>query len=239
MKRALLALLLLLSLTALAPAQTNAAPTAAPPSSHVFDHYNEILAAARQHPPVPGSIICIGSSHMEYWKSVAQDLAPLTVYNYGVGGSHMNHAADLFVDNLVIPFHPRAVILYEGSNDISSGSTPEQVLADFQRLVHKLHASLPSTRLYVLGLVPSPGKRFEKIADIRKTDDLLRKEAESQPWMKFINITTPLIGSDGQPRAELFIPGNIHVLPAGYAVWKSVIAPVVVPAELPYEKRSK
>ena len=48
--------------------------------------------------------------------------------------------------------------------------------------------------------------------------------------------TTPLIGADGQPKAECFIPGNIHMLPAGYAVWKSVIAPVVVPAEKPFEK---
>ncbi|MFZ9160849.1 MAG: hypothetical protein ACO206_09310, partial [Aquirufa sp.] len=57
----------------------------------------------------------------------------------------------------------------------------------------------------------------------------------SQPWMKFIDITEPLIGADGKPRAELFIPGDIHMLPAGYAVWKSVIAPVIVPAEKPYE----
>ena len=41
---------------------------------------------------------------------------------------------------------------------------------------------------------------------------------------------------DGQPKAECFIPGNIHMLPAGYALWKSVIAPVIVPAEKPFEK---
>ena len=55
-------------------------------------------------------------------------------------------------------------------------------------------------------------------------------------WMKFFDITTPLIGADGQPRAECFIPGDIHMLPAGYAVWTSVIAPVVVPAEKPFER---
>jgi hypothetical protein len=53
--------------------------------------------------------------------------------------------------------------------------------------------------------------------------------------MKFIDITEPLIGADGQPKVECFIPGDIHMLPAGYAVWKSVIVPVVVPAEKPFE----
>ena len=53
--------------------------------------------------------------------------------------------------------------------------------------------------------------------------------------MKFIDVTEPLIGADGKPKEELFIPGNIHMLPAGYVVWKSVIAPVIVPAEKPFE----
>ena len=197
--------------------------------------YQKVLAGAQKSPPAPGSVICIGSSHMQFWKSVQADLAPLTVRNFGVGGSRMTHAADLFVDNLVIPFKPRAVILYEGSNDINAGTKPEEVLANFQKLHRKLHAALPEARLYVLSVVPSPGKRFEKIAYLRKANALIAQECASQPWMKFIDITEPLIGADGKPRAELFIPGDIHMLPAGYVVWKSVIAPVVVPAEKPYE----
>lgn len=206
------------------------------PPSKVMAKYKKILAAAQENPPPAGHIICIGSSQMELWKTVTDDLAPLSVHNYGVGGSRMNQAADLCIDNLAIAFKPRAVILYEGSNDISGGSKPETVLENFQRLHRKLHAALPETRLYVLGLVPSPGKRFEKIDDVRKTNELLRKECETQTWMKFLDTTSPLIGADGQPKAECFIPGNIHMLPAGYAVWKSVIAPVVVPAEKPFEK---
>ena len=204
-------------------------------SSKVLALYQKTLAAAQKDPPAPGSIICIGSSHMQMWKGVKEDLAPLTVVNYGIGGSRMTQAADLFIDNLAIPFKPRAVILYEGSNDINAGTKPETVLENFRKLHGKLHAALPQARLYVLGVVPSPGKRFEKIADLRKTNELLAKECATQPWMKFIDVTEPLIGADGKPKAECFIPGDIHMLPAGYAVWKSVIAPVIVPAEKPYE----
>ncbi len=204
-------------------------------SSKVLALYNKTLAAAQKEQPAPGSIICIGSSHMQLWKSVKEDLAPLTVYNYGIGGSRMTQAADLFIDNLAIPFKPRAVILYEGSNDINAGTKPETVLANFQKIHRKLHAALPEARLYVLGVVPSPGKRFEKIAELKKTNELLAKECATQPWMKFIDTTSPLLGADGKPKEELFKPGDIHMLPAGYVVWKSVIAPVIVPAEKPFE----
>ncbi len=204
-------------------------------SAKIMALYSKTLAAAQKEPPAPGSIICIGSSHMQLWKSVKEDLAPLTVVNYGIGGSRMTQAADLFIDNLAIPFKPRAVILYEGSNDINAGTKPETVLANFQRIHRKLHAALPQARLYVLGVVPSPGKRFEKIAELKKTNELLAKECATQPWMKFIDTTSPLLGADGKPKEELFKPGDIHMLPAGYVVWKSVIAPVIVPAEKPFE----
>ena len=204
-------------------------------SAKVLALYQKVLAGAQKAPPAPGGVICIGSSHMQLWKSVKQDLAPLTVVNYGIGGSRMTQAADLFIDNLAIPFKPRAVILYEGSNDINAGTKPETVLENFRKLYGKLHAALPQARLYVLSVVPSPGKRFLKIAELRETNKLLAKECATQPWMKFIDITEPLIGADGQPREELFKPGDIHMLPAGYAVWKSVIAPVIVPAEKNFE----
>lgn len=203
--------------------------------SKVMALYNKTLAAAQKEPPAPGSVICIGSSHMQLWKSVKEDLAPLTVHNYGIGGSRMTHASDLFVDNLVIPFKPRAVILYEGSNDINAGTKPEEVLANFRKLYGKLHAALPQARLYVLGIVPSPGKRFDKIAELKKANALLAQVCATQPWMKFIDITSSLLGADGKPKEELFVPGNIHMQPAGYVVWKSVIAPVIVPAEKPFE----
>ena len=206
------------------------------PGSNVLKKYEKLLGEAREKPPGQGTIICIGSSQMAFWKTVSTDLAPLTITNYGVPGSKMAQAADLFIPNLVIPFKPRAVILYEGSNDIAADVAPETILAQFQSLHGKLHAALPETRLYVLGLVPSPGKRFAKFDDVKKTNALLQKECETQPWMTFIDTTSPLIGSNGLPKDEYFIPGDIHLMPAGYEIWKAAIAPVVVPVEKVFEK---
>ena len=73
-------------------------------SAKVLALYQKVLTAAQKEPPAPGGVICLGSSHMQYWKSVKEDLAPLTVHNFGIGGSRMNQAADLFVENLAIPF---------------------------------------------------------------------------------------------------------------------------------------
>lgn len=187
--------------------------------------------------PKPGAVICIGSSQMEHWKSISTDLAPLTVYNMAIGGSTMRQAAELFAAKLAIPFKPRAIILYEGSNDIAGNVTVAHFLEHFKAVHQQIHAALPNTRLYVLGIVPSPGKRFAKWETIKEANRALQAECATQPWMKFIDTTTPLIGPNGQPRPECFIPGDIHMTPEGYKVWTKVIAPVVVEAEKKFEGR--
>jgi lysophospholipase L1-like esterase len=183
----------------------------------------------------PGGIVCIGSSHMGNWKTVQADLKPLTVFNMGIGGSKMSHAAEIFIPLLAVPAKPRAVILYEGSNDLSAGDPPERILEHFQKLRGRLHEALPETRLYLLGIVPSPGKRFERWDAIQKTNALLKAECEAHPWIKFLDTTTPLLGPDGNPRQECFIPNDPHMTPKGYETWCSVVVPVVVEAEKGFE----
>ncbi len=184
-----------------------------------------------QPPPQEGSVICVGSSHMANWSTLQEDLAPVQTYNMGIGGSRMRHAAELFIPRLVLPFKPRAVLLYEGSNDLAAGVQPAEILKSFQALYKQLHEALPQTRLYVLGVVPSPGKRFEKWDAIVELNHLLEGECAQNSWMRFLDTTSALLGKDGKPRAECFIPNDVHMSPAGYESWKSIIAPVLVPAE--------
>ena len=53
--------------------------------------------------------------------------------------------------------------------------------------------------------------------------------------MKFLDTTSPLMGPKGLPRIECFIPNNVHMTELGYEAWKSVVAPAVLAAELPFE----
>jgi len=216
----------LLALSLLCVACTTSAPVA-PLTGPIKARSEQLLAQAKARPPAPGSVIALGSSHMEKWKTLSADLGGLDIHNFGIGGSLMSQADEHFISELAIPFKPRAVLLYAGSNDLAAGASPEQILTHFRGLHRQLHAALPATRLYVLGIVPSPGKRFERIADLLRANALLRQECATQPWMTYIDATSPLLGPDDKPRTECFIPGDIHLTPAGYAAWKAAVAPVL------------
>ena len=41
--------------------------------------------------------------------------------------------------------------------------------------------------------------------------------------LDYIDIYSKMLGADGQPRAELFLPDRLHLNADGYAVWKAAI----------------
>lgn len=196
-----------------------------------FDYKALVKKRSPNGPPRTGEIICVGSSHMAIWRTIRKDLAPLTIYNFGIGGTTMQDAANHFARELVVPYKPRAVILYEGSNDIARDMTPKEIIAHFRRFYGQVRKALPETRFYILGIVPSPGDRFKKWDTIKQANAALQKECKTQPWLTYIDTTSGLIGKDGHPRLKCFLPKNIHMNAEGYKVWAKAVAPVVVKAE--------
>ena len=101
-----------------------------------------------------GAIVLTGSSSFARWRTMEHDLAPLTVVPRGFGGSTM---ADVlhYVDRLVLPYKPRAVVIYEGDNDTFYSVSPETIASQLREIISKVHAALPDTRVYVLSVKPS------------------------------------------------------------------------------------
>jgi len=112
-------------------------------------------------PPIPEPILFTGSSIMKYWKSLKEDMAPLPVLNRALASSKITEVAH-FVDRLVIPYQPKAVVLYAGSNDIQGRKprTPDQVLEGFKLFVDKVYTVLPS--IYFTASVRVPLRIFTR-----------------------------------------------------------------------------
>jgi lysophospholipase L1-like esterase len=131
-----------------------------------------------------------------------------------------------FVDRVVVPLKPWAVVLYEGDNDIDNGRTPGEVVRDFSRLATRLRARLPNVRLYVLSIKPSPA-RWTKWPAMQETNARLKALCRRGGWMKFVDVATPLLGSDGLPRPDQFEGDGLHLGWRGYETWRNVIFDVI------------
>jgi lysophospholipase L1-like esterase len=172
-------------------------------------------------------VVFYGSSSIRMWHDrLAADFAPLRVVGRGFGGSTMSEAAH-WVDRVVAPLRPWAVVLYEGDNDLEMGRTPNEVLRDFDLLVAKLRVSSPSTHLFVLSIKPSEA-RWPRWPAMQETNARLAAACARAPErMTYVDVTRPLLRDDGRPRPEMFLPDRLHLAPRAYDAWRTVLGPVL------------
>lgn len=212
------ALLALATLLIVARAET--------PAGHAFE--KEIVAyeaADKASPPPKDAIVFTGASGIRMWKTLAQDFPGLTVVNRGFGGSQLIDSVD-YAERIVIPYHPKAVVIQAGGNDINAGKSPEQVLKDYTAWVEKVRAALPDVRLVYLGQGPSPS-RWAQREKQQAANKLVKDYIATQKNMVFVDIWDVCLGADGQPKPELYIADKLHPSAEQYQIRAKLIRPAL------------
>jgi lysophospholipase L1-like esterase len=213
------------------------AASPAPPYPDPARLWAEIAAFQREDslaPPAPGAILCVGSSSLRMWHGrIARDLAPLTLVPRGFGGSTYRDVL-AHADRLILPYRPRALLLYEGDNDIDFGVPAAAVAAEFRALVADLRAAQPDLRLYVLAIKPSPA-RWQHWPAMREANALIAAACAADSLLAFVDVAGPMLGEDGLPRAELYLPDRLHLSEAGYDLWTAILRPRLLAGELQWE----
>jgi lysophospholipase L1-like esterase len=188
-------------------------------------------AQDRIQPPPLEAVLFVGSSSIRLWTNAAAAFPRHAVLNRGFGGSHLSDL-NAFFDRIVTPYQPQLIVLYEGDNDIASGKSPEQVLADFEEFAGRMQRALPNTRVLFIAIKPSP-VRSAYLGSVRKANQLVRDRIARQPGWIFVDVFTPMLKDSGEPREELFGPDGLHLNDAGYALWADVLGPVLDSAQSP------
>lgn len=181
-------------------------------------------AADQASPPQAGGILFYGSSSARLW-DLPKSYPQFATVNRGFGGSDMEAAAH-FYDRVVPAHKPRIVVLYEGDNDLNSGRTPCQVLADFEALIKKHKAALPECQLICLSIKFSPSRAKLRL-DQEAANALLKARCAKDPLLRYLDVATSLLDASGQPNPKYFKDDMLHLNPDGYAAWNAVLSPLL------------
>jgi lysophospholipase L1-like esterase len=205
------------------------------PSPERFaDAIAAFTAADEEEMPPRKAIVCTGSSSMRGWhKDIYDDLAPLTVIPRGFGGSNMNDVLH-YADRIILPYKPRAVILYEGDNDIALGIAPAPIAQTFRALVEKIHAQLPETRIYFLSIKPSIS-RWHMWPRMQEANALIADECAADERLVYVDVAAGMLDEEGKPRADIFKEDKLHMNRRGYEIWRDILRPIIIKAEWPHE----
>jgi lysophospholipase L1-like esterase len=196
-------------------------------TNHNFAKWEKEIAAFEQsdatNPPPKGALLFIGSSTIRFWKTLAEDFPGQRVINRGFGGSEIVDSTH-FADRIIFPYAPRMIFLRAGGNDLWAGKSPERVFADFQEFVAAVHAKLPGTEIVFISLNPSIA-RWKQHEQEKTVNSLVEKCVPQQPHLTYIETYPMVLGTNGEPRAELFVGDKLHFNAEGYKLLVERVRP--------------
>lgn len=181
-----------------------------------------------------GGVVATGSSSMRFWDSrIHQDLAPLTVTSRGFGGSNMNDVLH-HLETLVLKHKPRAVLIYEGDNDVAQGVPVDVIIDTFKKTLASIHSALPKTRIYLVSIKPSIS-RAQMWDDMQAVNRAMSDMAKNDTRVTYLDVASPMFDAEGNMRADIYVPDQLHLNQRGYDIWNNAISPVVLTNEVVFE----
>jgi len=176
-------------------------------------------------PPPRGAILFVGSSIFREWTDLERQMAPLPVLNRAFGGSRTWEVLH-YADRIVIPYTPRIIVYYCGSNDVGSGASAAEVAANFKAFADKVAARLPDTRIFFVSINKAPEKQYAwDVVD--EANSRIRDYARRDKRLGFIDVNPVLFDAAGRPRMELYREDELHFRPAAYVEFTKIIRPVL------------
>ena len=175
------------------------------------------------------NVIMGGSSSMENWSTSVEDMRPVTTKNVGIGGTSAIQWLTLS-DRLIIPFNPRAVVLYVGINDIINyGKNGKTTGNNLIALFDHIHDCLPDTLIHYILINHVPGyyKGTYK-GYIDTANAAVINYAETHPYMNVIDAGTVLEKKTGEYSEAYFLSDKLHMTVAGYELWGAAVKQAVI-----------
>jgi lysophospholipase L1-like esterase len=190
--------------------------------------YSEIKDFKTQdslHFPPKHAILFLGSSSFRKWTDVQKAFPEYQVINRGFGGSTFPDAIR-YLDQIVYPYQPRQIFIYEGDNDLASSDkiTADSVLNRFKKLFLLLRENLPKTTIDFVSIKPSPSRQ-RLMREMEKANSLIKSFLKDKQNSAFIDVYHSMLDKNGLPDKSIFGPDELHMNAKGYAIWQKIIKP--------------
>ncbi len=167
--------------------------------------------------PHGGAFLFTGSSTIRKWDGLANDFKEITVVQRGFGGSTMK-ALNYYMNDIVLPYKPCKIVVYEGDNDLISGTDPAMFIAQCDTFIGNVHRALPKTVIYFMSVKPSFARR-QYLAIQKETNRQLKQLVKYRWKTKFIDITQLMYDKEGKLRKDYFESDSLHVNAECYKAW--------------------
>lgn len=192
---------------------------------------HEGLVKTAQENKGPIDVLLVGDSITIQWgESWKKHFPELKAVNIGIGGDKTQNVLWRLDHGGVDGLQPKAIVLMIGNNNMffTSETGIEAAAKGIEMCLKNLREKFPAAAIIVAKILPAhaPGHRFYE--DIKKTNAALDPlKLDSDPNVKVLDLWPDFTNADGTIKKDLFTPDNIHLPPAGYAVYAEKLKPLL------------
>ena len=175
-----------------------------------------------------GPIVFVGSSIFHRWTALSTQMAPLPIVNIAFDGAETGDMLRL-IDSRVVPYKPRVVAYYCGSNDVDAGESAEAIVDRIRQFMVRVRTSLPDVRIVFVSVIRAPEKqnRWGVVDDVNRR---VQAYAAGSKGIEFVDVNPLVFSADGTPRFDLYLSDQLHFRPKAYEAFAAAIKPVLTNA---------
>ena len=193
-----------------------------------YDEIQQFKKEDSLHFPPKHAILFVGSSSFRKWTDVQTYFPSETIINRGFGGSQLPDVIH-YANDIIIPYHPKQVVIYCGDNDLAASDTvsAQTVFERFVKLFNIIRKALPGEPVLFVSIKPSPSR--EKL--MQKMDDAnnqIKKFLLTKSRAVFVDVYHKMLDKSGKPMEDLFLEDNLHMNAKGYRIWQKAINPYLL-----------
>lgn len=190
--------------------------------------FEEDVCALERQEKRQGAALFYGSSTFTAWprEHMESVFAPIHVRNHGFGGSTAEDAL-YYYHRLVRPYAPKALVWYEGDNDMPCGYSSDEAAAISTRVFQWARADFPAIPIVIVPAKHSHMRDAFKPQQERY-NALLRQWTLSHADAYYIDLSSMLYTPKGELRDDIFLEDGLHFNLQGYNELAALLRPVLM-----------
>ena len=176
-------------------------------------------------------VLFLGDSLTSFWPTQGPKswrlLARYKPANLGVSGDRTEHLLWRITNGELDGINPKLVVVLIGTNNIGQcqNEQPEWVANAIEKIVGTVHASLPASRILLMGLFPRNARgslEREKVGLVNARIQALDNGKD----IRFLDIGANFLDSDGNIPSDV-MADQLHLTAKGYEIWFQNMKPLL------------
>lgn len=178
--------------------------------------------------PAKNQILFVGSSSFRMWNNLEKYFPGYDILNRGFGGSSLLDVIK-YADEIILPYHPKQIVIYCGENDLAASDTvtPVMVLNRFKSLYYLITSAYPQVPVLYVSIKPSPS-RAHLLTKMKQSNKLIRHFLSQQKNTKYVDVHHKMLDGNGLPLNDIFLEDKLHMNAKGYTIWQKTILPHLI-----------